>query len=108
MAMSKRLPIKSGMASQFVIHKTDGSRYTRNGFNTMWSKARSEARLKTGLPLDFTFHDIKAKGISDLDGELHEKQRVSGHKSASQTARYDRKTDIVPAVDGFNDRKKGG
>lgn len=106
MALAKRLPIKKSMASQYVIHKPDGSKYTRNGFNTTWAKARSEARIKTGLPLDFTFHDIKAKGISDLDGELHEKQRISGHKSASQTARYDRKADVVPAVDGFNERKK--
>jgi hypothetical protein len=50
--------------------------------------------------MDFTFHDLKAKGISDLDGTLQEKQAISGHKSAGQTARYDRKTKIVDSVEG--------
>lgn len=107
-SLARSLPLKQGIASQYIIHKHDGSRYTRNGFNSAWAKARSEARAQTGMPLDFTFHDIKAKGVSDLDGALHEKQRISGHKTATQTARYDRKADIVPAVDGFNKREKQG
>ncbi|EMR7683570.1 integrase, partial [Yersinia enterocolitica] len=31
---------------------------------------------------------------------LYEKQAISGHKNASQTARYDRKVAIVPVVGG--------
>ena len=104
-SLAKTLPIKSGMASQYVIHKSDGCKYVRDGFNSAWSKARAAARLRTGMPLDFTFHDIKAKGVSDLNGGLYEKQRITGHKSASQTARYDRKTDVVQTVDGFNSNK---
>ncbi|WP_115115931.1 integrase [Serratia marcescens] len=52
------------------------------------------------LSFDFTFHALKANGISDLEGSLTEKQAISGHKSISQTARYDRKTKIVPVVGG--------
>jgi hypothetical protein len=70
-----------------------------DGFNSAWAKARAAAEAKhPELRSDFTFHDIKAKGISDLEGTLQEKQNISGHKSLSQTVRYDRKVKIVPVV----------
>ncbi len=52
------------------------------------------------LAFDFTFHDLKAKGISDLEGSSYEKQTISGHKNVAQTARYDRKINVVPVVGG--------
>ncbi|BCZ53072.1 hypothetical protein SL264_24780 [Enterobacter cloacae] len=52
------------------------------------------------LSIDFTFHDLKAKGISDLEGSLEEKQAISGHKNSRQTAIYDRKVKVVPVVGG--------
>ncbi len=36
----------------------------------------------------FTFHDLKAKGVSDFEGN---KQDASGHKTLAQVATYDRK-----------------
>lgn len=100
-AMSKELPLKTGMSSIYVLHKIDGLRYTRDGFNSRWETARVEARQKyPHLSFDFTFHDLKAKGISDLEGTLQEKQQISGHKTLTQTARYDRKVQIVPVVGG--------
>ncbi|MGE4260027.1 hypothetical protein [Shewanella fodinae] len=54
--------------------------------------------------MDFTFHDLKAKGISDLDGNLQAKQAISGHKNIGQTARYDRKTKEVPVVGGEHEK----
>lgn len=88
-----------GVVSTFVICKPDGSKWTRDGFNSRWSKDKGAARIATGLPMDFTFHDLKAKGISDIEGTLQEKQAISGHKSAGQTARYDRKVKQVSSVD---------
>jgi hypothetical protein len=44
---------------------------------------------------DFTFHDLKAKSISDYDGD---KQQLSGHKTASQVAIYDRKVKVTPTL----------
>ncbi|WP_376753301.1 hypothetical protein [Enterobacter soli] len=35
-----------------------------------------------------------------LEGTIHEKQEISGHKNASQTARYNRKITVVPVVGG--------
>ncbi|QVK23136.1 tyrosine-type recombinase/integrase [Shewanella dokdonensis] len=92
--LSKTLT-KPGITSTFVLSQSYGGKWTRDGFNSRWSTDRSKARETTGLPLDFTFHDLKAKGISDIDGTLQEKQAISGHKSAGQTARYDRKTKRV-------------
>ncbi|WP_145548273.1 site-specific integrase [Yersinia massiliensis] len=62
-------------------------------------KAREAAKeTHPELDFNFTFHDLKAKGVSDLEGSLSEKQAISGHKNMGQTARYDRKVKIVPVV----------
>lgn len=98
--LSSRLPIKPGMASQFIVHKKDGSLFTESGFRWQWRLTREKAKAETGMLLDLTFHDIKAKGISDLDGSASDKQMISGHKTASQVAVYDRKIQIVPTVEG--------
>tara|TARA_B100000745_G_scaffold292648_1_gene233739 strand:- start:1091 stop:1372 length:282 start_codon:yes stop_codon:yes gene_type:complete len=55
----------------------------------------NKLRKETGLPLDFTFHDIKAKSISDYEGD---KQRFSGHKTRAQMESYNRKGDVVPSL----------
>jgi len=59
--------------------------------------ARKEAKRKYDgeLSIDFTFHDIKAKAISDYEGN---KQEFSGHKTQSQVAIYDRKVKVTPTL----------
>jgi site-specific recombinase XerC len=59
--------------------------------------ARKEAKLNYDgeLNIDFTFHDIKAKAISDYEGN---KQEFSGHKTAAQVAIYDRKIKVTPTL----------
>ncbi|MGL6000866.1 MAG: hypothetical protein ACRCZ4_01915 [Plesiomonas sp.] len=51
--------------------------------------------------MDFTFHDIKAKAISDVAGSSRDKKRISGHKTEAKVAAYDRSIEIVPAVDSL-------
>lgn len=41
-------------------------------------------------------HDLKAKGISDYEGD---KQHFSGHASKSMMERYNRTADVVEIVD---------
>lgn len=95
------LPLKSGMSSLYVIHQPSGSKYTRDGFNSRWMKAKQAAKAAyPDMDFDFTFHDLKAKGISDLSGNIYDKQAISGHKNVEQTARYNRKISIVPVVGG--------
>ncbi|KMK15959.1 integrase [Pluralibacter gergoviae] len=100
-AIAGELPLTSGMVSMYVIHQQSGSRYTRDAFNAQWMKAKKAAAEKfPELDFNFTFHDLKAKGVSDLKGTLYEKQEITGHKNASQTARYNRKVAAVPVVGG--------
>lgn len=99
--LAHTLSLNSGMVTQYLIHQPNGSHYTRNGFNSAWALSRAKAKADNpDLSFDFTFHDLKAKGISDLDGDLRFKQRVSGHMNASQTRRYDRKISKVVVVGG--------
>ncbi|MGS4679270.1 tyrosine-type recombinase/integrase [Enterobacter soli] len=99
--LANSLPLKEGVSSIYVLHQQNGQRYTRDGFNSRWQQAKEEAQKKfSHLLFDFTFHDLKAKGVSDLEGSLQEKQQISGHKTITQTARYDRKVKIVPVVGG--------
>ncbi len=100
-SMAGELNLKPCMSSIFIIYQLNGSGYTRDGFNSRWSAAREEARIKfPDLLFDFTFHDLKAKGVSDLEGDLYEKRAITGHKNVEQTAAYDRKIVVVPVVGG--------
>jgi site-specific recombinase XerD len=89
---------KDGIASNFIVHKKDGNSYSQRGFWGKFAEARKMARKMSGEPLEFTFHDIKAKGISDFNGSLSDKQRFSGHKSLSQVSVYDRKIEVVDSL----------
>lgn len=83
----------SKVQSIYLVRKLDGCQYTSSGFDTLWSRARAKGAKALGVDkLEFTFHDIKAKSISDYEGD---KQRFSGHKNASQVDVYDRKIQVV-------------
>ena len=49
--------------------------------------------MKQGLKERFTFHDLKAKGVSDFQGE---KRDAAGHKTVAMAEVYDRKKGRVP------------
>lgn len=81
-----------------VIKTMYGERYSYKGFNEAWRKARTAAADSLGVPLDCTFHDLKAKGISDYEGTGRDKQQFSGHKTETQVLVYDRKTKVSPTL----------
>ncbi|EBV0764978.1 integrase, partial [Salmonella enterica subsp. enterica serovar Kirkee] len=56
------------------------------------------AQIELNRQLDYTFHDIKAKAISDFEGSSRDKQIFSGHKTESQVLIYDRKVQISPSL----------
>lgn len=85
--------------TKYVVCNSFGEKYSYNGFNDLWTKARKEAGEKLGKTLDFTFHDLKAKGISDYQGSTKDKQLFSGHKTESQVLVYDRKVNVTPSLD---------
>jgi integrase len=90
--------ISTRVRSTRVIVKLDGMPYSDDGFNSAWRDAVLQARAETGLPLDFTFHDLKAKAISDFEGSSRDKQQFSGHKTETQVTRYDRKVKVSPTL----------
>ncbi len=90
----------------YVVVKPNGHPYTDSGFNSAWRETMLRAREQTGWPLDFTFHDLKAKAISDIDGTSRDKQAISGHKTEGQVAVYDRSVKRVATVDAA--RKASG
>ena len=70
--------------SHHLIHDKDGSPIRYSAFQSAWRRLMLKA-LSNGLEERFTFHDIKAKGVSD-----HE-IKFSGHKTERMKHVYDRK-----------------
>lgn len=91
--LTKELPSKSTVKSLFLFNKTDGSKYAVRTIQAQYSKACELAGV-TGA----TFHDLKAKGVSDFIGTLEEKRDAAGHTTIQQTQTYDRKISIVRPV----------
>lgn len=58
----------------YLLHNKDGTMISKNKFDSAWSRVMDKA-MNSGLTERFTFHDLKAKGVSD-----HTEQE-SGHKS---------------------------
>lgn len=85
--------------SDYVVCTQYGKKYSYKGFNEMWGEVRGRAEVTLGRKLDFTFHDLKAKAISDYEGSSRDKQLFSGHKTESQVLVYDRKTKTTPTLD---------
>ena len=77
------------MGQEYLVHNGKGGKVHIDAFTTEWQ------RLMKGFEPRFTFHDLKAKGISDDTGD---KQKGSGHRSASMINVYDRKPNIVTPI----------
>ncbi|MDF7681239.1 tyrosine-type recombinase/integrase [Enterobacteriaceae bacterium ESL0689] len=88
-----------GNPESCVIMGTHGRGFGKRGFSHHWEDARQKASMKLGYSLDCTFHDLKAKGISDYEGSSRDKQLFSGHKTESQVLVYDRKIKVSPTLD---------
>lgn len=85
-------------AAGYVVPSPSGGKLNRKTFNTWWNDAKSAAGRKLGREIPGTFHDIKAKAISDYEGSSRDKQLFSGHKTENQVATYDRKIRISPTL----------
>lgn len=101
------LKLESYISSIYVIHQPNGLRFAGRTFQGRWAEARNKAEQKAkdidpDSRFDFTFHDIKAKAISDFEGTDSEKQNSSGHKTLSQVHTYNRKAQIVDTVETKN------
>lgn len=96
MKLSKSLPMPPAIPiNPHLIRGESGNKITESGFQTLWQRLMTEA-AEAGFER-FRFHDLKAAGVSDTEGD---KQKASGHKTAAMVAVYDRKlAEVKPAGD---------
>jgi len=71
-----------------LFHGKKGAPIPASSFKTAWGRIMRKA-LESGLTERFTFHDLKAKGVSD------HKDKASGHRSKKMQAVYNRRPDMT-------------
>ncbi|MBP2170796.1 hypothetical protein J2125_003988 [Erwinia toletana] len=49
--LASDLPLSKGMSTIYVMHQQSGSKYTRDGFNRRWMKAKQDAGTIPGYRL---------------------------------------------------------
>lgn len=84
-------PYSVTLTTRPLFHNKNGLPIPAESFKTAWNRVMKDA-LKAGLKERFTFHDLKAKGVTD-----HE-TKASGHKTKKMQAVYDRKPSVTPAT----------
>ena len=83
--------LESDIISPYIVHRR-GQQIKKNAFDSAWRRLL-DAALDAGLIRErFTFHDLKAKGVSD------HKDHYGGHRSGRQAETYIRKPDEVEAT----------
>jgi hypothetical protein len=82
---------------QAVIANRRGRRYTRDGFQSQWQRLIKKA-LRLGLIAErFTFHDIRAKNLSD-EVSLEEARKRAQHSDARITESVYRRLPTATSV----------
>lgn len=82
----------------YVIKTRMGTRYSSEGFRAVWQRVMKKALDSGKLANRFTFHDIRAKTVSDTE-DVDTAQLRAGHTSKAMTLRvYSRKIRKVTAL----------
>jgi integrase len=86
------------------VNDPGGKKYTSDGFRAVWQRHMRKAIRDGVLKERFTFHDLRAKNISDTEN-LEDAMKRAGHMSMSMTRGvYDRGERVVQPLT----RKKHG
>lgn len=80
--------------NRFLIHKKGGGGWTVNGLSGSWQKAFWRA-YPDGVDDRFTFHDLKAMGVTDFEGDKH---KATGDHSPQMVRVYDRSLEAIEAT----------
>lgn len=74
----------------YLIRRRDGHPYTSEGFKALWQRWMKRAMKRGVLKERFTFHDLRAKCVSD-NKSIEAAMQLAGHSNMSMTRRvYDR------------------
>ena len=76
--------LNSECNSKYLIHNQGGGSISKPSLDSMWRRVWLKASAYGACPKRFTFHDLKAKGVTDHP------QKEGGHKSSKMKAVYDR------------------
>jgi hypothetical protein len=79
--------------SLFIVHTKTGQQVGKEAFKSAWTRLKKKMVAAGVEP--FNFHDLKAAGVSDFDGD---KLNASGHRDAKMLKVYDRKKLTVKAT----------
>jgi len=74
----------NGRVSKYLIHNRGGAVISKSSLDSMWRRVWAKAGAYGACPKRFTFHDLKAKGVTDHPS------KEGGHKSSKMRAVYDR------------------
>lgn len=75
---------------EYVVRNKYGRQYTTDGFRAVWQRVMKKAMKKGLLKERFTFHDLRAKAISDTK-DIQKAFEGAGHTSMAMTrGTYDR------------------
>lgn len=85
---------RNPLCTNLLVSEARGP-YSEFGLKSLWRRAKAKYKALHGEP-GFTFHDIKAKGVSDFEGD---RQLFSGHKTRQMMERYNRTPDRTPVID---------
>jgi integrase len=94
-AINAALALPSAHPTMHVFHNSSGGPIGESSLNNDWREAWALAIKAVPTLERFTIHDLKAKSISDFQGD---KQAFSGHKTERQVATYDRKIKQTPTL----------
>jgi len=101
-AIDVALSVQKVSSLRYLFCDKKGNRPTQKTMAKWYAKARVQAREKYEAETnkewitDFTFHDIKAKSMSDYEGE--DLRHFSGHKTEAQAQSYNRKVKVTPTL----------
>tara|TARA_R110002096_G_scaffold313173_1_gene507458 strand:- start:3209 stop:4222 length:1014 start_codon:yes stop_codon:yes gene_type:complete len=86
----------SNVDSVFIVHTKTGQKVTKEAFKSAWTRLKKKMVIAGIEP--FNFHDLKAAGVSDVEGTDEDRLDASGHRDRKMLKVYDRKKRQVKAT----------
>lgn len=93
---SRAVPLSAEHRPLFVAQ--GGDALTRYGLDSAWFRMMKAAVESGTITAEekFGLHDLKRRGITDTQGNRHDKQEASGHRSERMLDIYDLSLPVVP------------
>ena len=82
-----------GTKSIYIVHTKGGLPVSESAFKSAWTRLKKKMKQAGIEP--FNFHDLKAKGAGEYDGDILE---ATGHLDPKMRKVYDRKKRVVKAT----------